>query len=71
MKKNKKHKYWIAAIIWLITMILANYLNEYLQTPPWMRGVTVGFWTVAAYLLFKDLVQPRIGKKKEDNEDKE
>lgn len=69
MKKNKKRKYWMAFIIWLVTMILANYINEYFQASPLMRGITVGFWTVAAYLLFRDLMHPRIGRKKEEEEE--
>ena len=28
MKKKTKRKYWIAAIVWLATMILANSINE-------------------------------------------
>ncbi len=71
MDKKTKRKYWTAAIIWLVTMVLANYINEYFQTPPFVRGLTVGFWTVAAYILFKDLMQPRMGRqKREEKEDK-
>ena len=70
MKKSKKCKYIITAIIWFVTMIAANCLNEYLQTPPYVRGLTVGFWTIAAYLLFRDLMQPR-GWRKDDKEDEE
>ena len=29
MNKKTKRKYWIAAIIWFVTMILANSINEY------------------------------------------
>ena len=68
MKKSKKRKYWIAAIIWFTTMILANYINEYFHASPLIRGVTVGFWTVAAYLLFRDLMHPRIGRKKDEGD---
>lgn len=71
MKKSKKRKYWIAAIIWLVTMILANCINEYFHASPLIRGITVGFWTVAAYILFKDLMHPQIGRRKKDEEDKE
>ena len=72
MKKSKKRKYWIAAIIWLVTMILANCINEYFHASPLIRGITVGFWTVAAYILFKDLMHPQIRrKKKEEEEDEE
>lgn len=69
--KKKNKKYLIALIIWLVTMVLANYLNEYLQTPPYVRGLTVGFWTAAAYLLFRDLMQPKWvnRNKKEEEED--
>lgn len=72
MKKSKKRKYWIAAIVWFVTMILANCINEYFHASPLIRGITVGFWTIAAYLLFKDLMHPQMGRrKKEDEEDKE
>ena len=64
MKKKTKRKYWIAAIVWLATMILANSINE-------IRGITVGFWTIAAYILFKDLMHPQIGRRKKDEEDEE
>lgn len=67
--KKKSKRYLTAFVIWLVTMILANYLNEYLQTPPYVRGLTVGFWTVAAYLLFRDLMHPRWMKKKEEEEE--
>ena len=69
MKKSKKRKYWIAAIIWFVTMILANSINEYFHASPLIRGITVGFWVVAAYLLFKDLMQPRIGRNKDEEEE--
>ena len=49
MNKKTKRKYWIAAIIWFVTMVL---------------------WVVAAYILFKDLMQPRIGRRKDEEEDK-
>ena len=42
MKKSKKRKYWIAAIVWLATMILANSINEYFHASPLIRGITVG-----------------------------
>ena len=71
MKKSKKRKYWIAAIIWLVTMILANSINEYVHASPLIRGITVGFWVVAAYILFKDLMQPQIGRRKKEEEKKE
>ncbi len=67
--RKKSKRYLTAFVIWLVTMILANYLNEYLQTPPYVRGLTVGFWTVAAYLLFRDLMHPRWMKKKEEEEE--
>ena len=70
MNKKTKRKYWIAAIIWFITMVLANSINEYFHASPLIRGITVGFWVVAAYLLFKDLMQPRIGRRKDEEEDK-
>ena len=70
MNKKTKRKYWIAAIIWFVTMILANSINEYFHASPLIRGITVGFWVVAAYLLFKDLMQPRIGRRKDEEEDK-
>ena len=70
MKKKTKRKYWIAAIVWLATMILANSINEYFHASPLIRGITVGFWVVAAYILFKDLMQPRIGRRKDEEEDK-
>ncbi|HIY88443.1 MAG TPA: hypothetical protein H9824_07055 [Candidatus Bacteroides pullicola] len=69
MNKKTKRKYWIAAIIWFVTMVLANSINEYFHASPLIRGITVGFWVVAAYILFKDLMQPRIGRRK-DEEDK-
>jgi len=31
----------------------------------------VGFWVVAAYILFKDLMHPQIGRRKKDEEDEE
>ena len=70
MNKKTKRKYWIAAIIWFVTMVLANSINEYFHASPLIRGITVGFWVVAAYLLFKDLMQPRIGRRKDEEEDK-
>ena len=70
MNKKTKRKYWIAAIIWFVTMILANSINEYFHASPLIRGITVGFWVVAAYILFKDLMQPRIGRRKDEDEDK-
>ena len=69
MNKKTKRKYWIAAIIWFVTMILANSINEYFHASPLIRGITVGFWVVAAYILFKDLMQPRIGRRKDEEED--
>ncbi len=69
MNKKTKRKYWIAAIIWFVTMILANSINEYFHASPLIRGITVGFWVVAAYLLFKDLMQPRIGRNKDEEEE--
>ena len=63
MKKKTKRKYWIAAIAWLATMILANSIAS-----PLIRGITVGFWTIAAYILFKDLMHPQIGRRKKDEE---
>ena len=71
MKKSKKRKYWIAAVVWLVTMILANCINEYFHASPLIRGLTVGFWVVAAYILFKDLMQPRIGRRKDDEKEEE
>ena len=68
MNKKTKRKYWIAAIIWFVTMILANSINEYFHASPLIRGITVGFWVVAAYILFKDLMQPRIGRRKDEEE---
>ena len=38
MKKKTKRKYWIAAIVWLATMILANSINEYFHASPLIRG---------------------------------
>ena len=70
MNKKAKRKYWIAAIIWFVTMVLANSINEYFHASPLIRGITVGFWVVAAYILFKDLMQPRIGRRKDEEEDK-
>ena len=70
MNKKTKRKYWIAAIIWFVTMILANSINEYFHASPLIRGITVGFWVVAAYILFKDLMQPRIGRRKDEDEGK-
>ncbi len=70
MNKKTKRKYWIAAIIWFVTMVLANSINEYFHASPLIRGITVGFWVVAAYILFKDLMQPRIGRRKDEEEDK-
>ena len=61
----------IAAIVWLATMILANSINEYFHASPLIRGITVGFWTIAAYILFKDLMHPQIGRRKKDEEDEE
>ncbi|HIZ32140.1 MAG TPA: hypothetical protein H9814_01135 [Candidatus Bacteroides merdigallinarum] len=69
MNKKTKRKYWIAAIIWFVTMVLANSINEYFHASPLIRGITVGFWVVAAYLLFKDLMQPRIGRNKDEEEE--
>ncbi len=69
MNKKTKRKYWIAAIIWFVTMVLANSINEYFHASPLIRGITVGFWVVAAYILFKDLMQPRIGRRKDEEED--
>ena len=69
MNKKTKRKYWIAAIIWFVTMVLANSINEYFHASPLIRGITVGFWVVAAYLLFKDLMQPRIGRRKDEEEE--
>ena len=71
MNKKTKRKYWIAATIWLVTMILANSINEYFHASPLIRGITVGFWVVAAYVLFKDLMQPRIGRRRKDEEEDE
>ena len=71
MKKSKKRKHWIAAIVWLASMILANSINEYFHASPLIRGITVGFWVVAAYILFKDLMHPQIGRRKKDEEDEE
>ena len=71
MNKKTKRKYWIAAIIWFVTMVLANSINEYFHASPLIRGITVGFWVVAAYILFKDLMQPRIGRRKDEDEDEE
>lgn len=68
MNKKTKRKYWIAAIIWFVTMVLANSINEYFHASPLIRGITVGFWVVAAYILFKDLMQPRIGRRKDEEE---
>lgn len=68
MNKKTKRKYWIAAIIWFVTMILANSINEYFHASPLIRGITVGFWVVAAYILFKDLMQPRIGRRKDEED---
>ena len=68
MNKKTKRKYWIAAIIWFVTMVLANSINEYFHASPLIRGITVGFWVVAAYLLFKDLMQPRIGRRKDEED---
>ena len=48
MNKKTKRKYWIAAIIWFVTMVLANSINEYFHASPLIRGITVGFWVVAA-----------------------
>ena len=70
MNKKTKRKYWIAAIIWFVTMVLANSINEYFHASPLIRGITVGFWVVAAYILFKDLMQPRIGRRKDEDEEK-
>ena len=70
MSKKTKRKYWIAAIIWFVTMVLANSINEYFHASPLIRGITVGFWVVAAYILFKDLMQPRIGRRKDEDEEK-
>ena len=70
MNKKTKRKYWIAAIIWFVTMVLANSINEYFHASPLIRGITVGFWVVAAYILFKDLMQPRIERRKDEEEDK-
>ena len=70
MNKKTKRKYWIAAIIWFVTMVLANSINEYFHASPLIRGITVGFWVVAAYILFKDLMQPRIGRRKNEEEEK-
>ena len=71
MNKKTKRKYWIAAIIWFVTMVLANSINEYFHASPLIRGITVGFWVVAAYILFKDLMQPKIGRRKKDEEEDE
>ena len=68
MNKKTKRKYWIAAIIWFVTMVLANSINEYFHASPLIRGITVGFWVVAAYILFKDLMQPRIGRRKDEED---
>ena len=70
MNKKTKRKYWIAAIIWFVTMVLANSINEYFHASPLIRGIAVGFWVVAAYILFKDLMHPRIGRRKDEEEDK-
>ena len=51
-----------------VTMILANSINEYFHASPLIRGITVGFWVVAAYILFKDLMQPRIGRRKDEED---
>ena len=71
MKKKTKRKYWIAAIVWLATMILANSINEYFHASPLIRGITVGFWTIAAYILFKDLMHPQIGRRKKEDEEED
>ena len=71
MKKRKKRKDGRAAIVWLATRILANSINEYCHASPLIRGITVGFWVVAAYILFKDLMHPQIGRRKKDEEDEE
>ena len=42
MNKKTKRKYWIAAIIWFVTMVLANSINEYFHASPLIRGITVG-----------------------------
>ena len=34
MNKKTKRKYWIAAIIWFVTMVLANSINEYFHASP-------------------------------------
>ena len=68
MNKKTKRKYWIAAIVWLVTMVLANSINEYFHASPLIRGITVGFWVVVAYILFKDLMQPRIGRRKDEED---
>ena len=39
MNKKTKRKYWIAAIIWFVTMILANSINEYFHASPLIRGI--------------------------------
>ena len=70
MNKNTNPKYWIAAIIWFVPMVLANSINEFFHASPLIRGITVGFWVVAAYILFKDLMQPRIGRRKDEDEEK-
>ena len=56
MKKKTKRKYWIAAIF---------------HASPLIRGITVGFWTIAAYILFKDLMHPQIGRRKKEDEEED
>ncbi len=68
MNKKTKRKYQIAFIIWLVSMIAVNAINEYLQVDPLIKGITVGFWAVAAYFLFRDLMHPRWMKKDEEEE---
>ena len=38
---------------------------------PLIRGITVGFWTIAAYILFKDLMHPQIGRRKKEDEEED
>ncbi len=72
MKRNKKRKYLIVFIIWFVTMILANCINEYFHADPLIRGLTVGLWAAAAYLLFKDLMQPKwVNRNKKEEEEEE
>lgn len=71
MNKNKKRRYLIAFIIWLATMIIANYINDHFHASPLIRGITVGFWTIAAYILFRDLMHPKWPKRNGREKDEE